>query len=380
MFDLIEVSGTPFQRGREVGARAAGAIHENVAVYLELMRLAGEAHRGLTAGEALAAARSFEPALATHAPALLEEMRGIADGAGCPLDQVLLINARSELMGTLGSNQGECTSLAATPGATRHGGTLLGQNWDWHTAVRPDPVLLHLHLPGGLQVLTLAEAGQVGKIGLNSAGLGVCLNFLAHADPPGAAGGPKSEYPGRGIPGTAPSGGMPVHVLLRLMLESAGLDRAVHHAYSLPRAGSANVLLAHKAGDIIDLELTPQRADFLYADDGWLAHTNHFESPRLRDGDVGVAISPSTLVRAARARRLMAASAGSHSVDTFKAILSDHAYGPLAICRHGDPAASRLEHTTTRASLIMDLEACTLHVAAGQPCQVAYHAHTLSTP
>ena len=231
-FDVIELAGDPFQRGRQYGARAAGAIHENVAVYLELI----EAHGGLAPDAALSAARGFRPALATHAPLLLQEMRGIADGAGCPLDHVLLINARSELMGTFGAGTvaaggGECTSLAATPEATRGASTLLAQNWDWHTAVRPEPVLLHVHLSGGLEVLTLTEAGQVGKIGLNSAGLGVCLNFLSHTDAPGQA--------GEGTPG------VPVHVLLRLMLESPGLDRAVHLAYTLPRAGSANVLLAH---------------------------------------------------------------------------------------------------------------------------------------
>ncbi|HSJ58124.1 MAG TPA: hypothetical protein VLC95_13155, partial [Anaerolineae bacterium] len=106
-FELIELSGAPFERGRQHGARAAAAIHDNVAVYLELV----EARSGLAPGAALAAARAFQPAIAAHAPALLEEMRGIAAGAGCPLDHVLLINARSELMGTFGATTpapGEC--------------------------------------------------------------------------------------------------------------------------------------------------------------------------------------------------------------------------------------------------------------------------------
>jgi isopenicillin-N N-acyltransferase-like protein len=235
----------------------------------------------------------------------------------------------------------------------------LGQNWDWHTAVEPQPVLLHIQQPEKPEILTLVEAGQVGKIGLNSAGLGVCLNFLSH------------EHRGQGLP---------VHVILRQMLGCDDLGRAIHAAYGVPRGGAANVLLAHGAGDILDLELTPADVDFLYAEDGWLVHANHFESVRLRGGDTGIQFSMSTLARAARARRLLSADAarGRVSVETYRALLRDHAYGAYAICRHADPAEPPLQQTATRASLIMDLTARTMHLAAGQPCQENYQAYSLS--
>jgi isopenicillin-N N-acyltransferase-like protein len=339
----IEIEGQAYERGYRYGARAAVAIGQNVETYLRLI----EFHTGLERLAIQRAAESIGPILESHAPDLLLEMRGIAAGAGCDLLDVVLINARSELMGAMD----ECTALATGPAATGCGQVLLGQNWDWYTAVQAEPVLLRIRQPGKPEILTLCEAGQVGKIGMNDAGLGVCLNFLSHAD--------------RGQ-------GVPIHVILRQMLGCAHLGAAVHEAYRVPRGGAANVLLAHAEGEILDLELTAAQADFLYGDAGWLVHTNHFESDRLRGGDTGITTSLSTVARAARARRLLAAAWRQVTVGTFRAILADHTYGAYAICRHAEPGEPPLQQTATRASVVMDLAARSMHLAAGQPCQQEY--------
>jgi len=352
LVEIIEIEGEPFPRGRQYGARAAGAIRQNVEAYRRLIAY----HGGPEGQAATEAALAFAPILEAHAPALLDEIRGIAAGADCDLADLLLINARSELM-IAPAQGGECTALAATPPATAAGQVLLGQNWDWYTAVEAEPVLLRIRLSAGPDILTLVEAGQVAKIGLNSAGLGVCLNFLEHI------------HRGQGLP---------IHVVLRLMLECETLGAAAWQAYGHPRAGAANVLLAHGEGEILDLELTATAADHLYGDGGWLVHANHFESPLLRGGDVGLAGSPSTLARAARARRLLSAQAGQISIETFQTILRDHAYGHAAICRHPDPSLAPQEQTETRASLIMELADRRLHLSAGQPCQEATRVLSLS--
>jgi isopenicillin-N N-acyltransferase-like protein len=349
-FERIEIEGEPFERGRQYGARVSGAIRQNIEAYLRLV----EFHVGFNRDAALAAARAFGPIVEAHAPDLLLEMRGIADGAGCDLVEVLLLNARSELMGNLE----ECTALAASPEVTEQGQVLLGQNWDWYTAVEPQPVLLHIRQPGRPDILTLTEAGQVAKIGLNGAGLGVGLNFLGHA------------HRGQGLP---------VHIILRQMLGCANLGEAIHAALSVPRGGAANLPLAHAEGEILDLELTATDADFLYADAGWLVHANHYESLRLRGGDTGLPTSMSTLARAARARRLLsiAAAQGRVSAETFRSILRDHAYGAYAICRHAVASEPPLHRSATRASVIMDLSARTLHLAVGQPCCEEYRTFRL---
>jgi hypothetical protein len=75
-----------------------------------------------------------------------------------------------------------------------------------------------------------------------------------------------------------------------------------------------------------------------------------------------------------------AVAAGGVTIEALQAILSDHAYGALAICRHGDPAAAgadRWDDTATRASVLMAPAEGTLHVADGQPCRAPYEAFTL---
>jgi len=347
-FELIEIEGQAFERGRQYGAQTASAIQESVVAYLGLI----EYQAGVGRQAALEGAQAFGPIIEAHAPDLMLEMQGIAAGAGCDLADILLINARSELMGQMG----ECTSLAATAEVTEAGGVLIGQNWDWFTAVKPEPVLLRVRQPGKPEILTVTEPGQVGKIGLNSAGLGVGLNFMSHTD--------------RGQ-------GLPIHVILRQALECEALGDAIRLAISVPRGGAANILLAHSAGEIIDLELTATNADYVYGDEGWLVHANHFESQRLRGGDTGIEKSVSTVARAARARRLLsgAAAQGRVSLDTFRSILTDHTYGAYAVCRHPVPSEPPLQQSATRASVIMETEKRILHVAAGQPCTEAYQQY-----
>lgn len=349
---LIEIEGDAWDRGHQYGASARSAIRYNIEAYFRLL----EFHAGLSRPAAQDAARAFEPMIATHTPDLWQEMQGIAAGAGCDPVDILLLNSRSELM----KKMGECTALAASPNVTQGGQVLLGQNWDWYTSVESDPLVLRIRQPDKPEILTLVEAGQVAKIGMNSAGLGVCLNFLEHAD--------------EGM-------GMPVHVILRQILNCAHLGEAIREAYRLPRGGAANILLGHAAGEVLDLEMTAADIDFLYADPGWLVHANHFESMRLRAGDRGILTSQSTLARAARARRLLAAAAAQAAVslDTYSAILTDHAYGSYAICRHVSTSEPPLQQTATRASVIMDLTARTMRVTIGQPCRQPYHTIACSS-
>ena len=56
-------------------------------------------------------------------------------------------------------------------------GGLLAQNWDWHPDLRASTVVWIVE-HDDRWFATLTEAGILAKIGLNSAGLGVCLNIL----------------------------------------------------------------------------------------------------------------------------------------------------------------------------------------------------------
>jgi isopenicillin-N N-acyltransferase-like protein len=227
----------------------------------------------------------------------------------------------------------------------------VAQNWDWSNALRGGTVLLRVEQPDRPTVLTLTEAGMVGKIGLNSAGVGVCTNFL--------------RYDHRRV-------GVPFHVLLRAALEADRLGLAVAAIYRGSRADSGNYLLAHAAGEGVNLEATPSDVGFLHPENGTLVHTNHFLTPRLQTGDAAIADSDNTLARYGRAVRLLNGNAGRVTLEVLQDLFRDHFNYPHAICRHPDPALPEIEQGATLASIIMDLTASEMYVSVGEPCQAEY--------
>lgn len=347
-FPLVETSGAPFERGQQYGEQTADLVRFNLAGYRRLF----EHDAGLGWPEALAQARKYLRPIEGYAPHLLEEMRGIAAGAAVSLDDILALNCRTEIlsMGAIPLRE-ECTAMFVAPEATGDGHTLLAQNWDWANTLRGGTVLLRVEQPGKPTVLTLTEAGMVGKIGFNSAGVGVVTNFLRHDHR---------------------RSGVPFHLILREALKAPRLGLAVAAVYTGPRADSGNYLLAHADGEALDLEAAPSDIGFLYPQDGLLVHTNHFLTPRLQAGDVGILASDHTLLRYGRALRLLRARAGQITVETLKSVLRDHFNHPKSICRHPDPGQPEIERSATLASVIVDLSAGEMYLAAGEPCETEY--------
>ena len=66
------------------------------------------------------------------------------------------------------------------------------------------------------------------------------------------------------------------------------------------------------------------------------------------------------------------AAAAARTLDDFGVVLADHADYPHSICAHPDPAAHPCEQGATIASVLMDLTARRIWLAAGNPCQTPY--------
>ncbi len=347
-FPLIEIGGAPFERGRQHGQRAAEQIHFNLAGYWQLLKH----YVSLDRPAALALARQYLPAIQRYAPELAEEMRGIAAGASVTPDEILTLNTRTEILSTaITAPCDECTAIFVAPEASADGHTLLAQNWDWSNVLRGGALLLRIEQPPKPTVLTLTEAGMVAKIGLNSAGVGVCTNFLRHTQ--------------RRI-------GIPFHLLLREALNASRLGLAVAAIYRDVRADSGNYLLAHAEGEALSLEATPLDVGILYPQDGLLVHTNHFVTPRLQPGDTAIRESDNTLLRYGRALRLLRRQQPL-IVAALQELLRDHFNHPKSICRHPNPAQPEIERDATLASIVMDLTAGTMQVTAGEPCRGEYY-------
>ncbi|WP_419533502.1 C45 family autoproteolytic acyltransferase/hydolase [Endozoicomonas sp.] len=177
------------------------------------------------------------------------EMDAIAEASGVEPFWIYCINGRSELMSSPAPT--ECSSIAFPQEG------LLGQNWDWAQALEGQLALADIELESGHRLLTMTEPGMLAKIGMNSSGLGVCLNIL---------------------PANQKLTGLPVHFLLRALLECQSLQEARALIKSHGAGKASHVLVADKK-TIIAVELAPDQPWFLSTEQPVYLHTNHYLQP-----------------------------------------------------------------------------------------------------
>jgi isopenicillin-N N-acyltransferase like protein len=109
----------------------------------------------------LARAMKFLPSLDAFAPQLVEEVRGIADGAGLSFAEALLVNVRAEVIGLTTTDQ-FCTAFAIDRSGTANRSVLSGQNLDQHPLNRDLMIILHVEPDAGPAMLMCTFAGLVG--------------------------------------------------------------------------------------------------------------------------------------------------------------------------------------------------------------------------
>jgi len=368
MFPLIEVSGSARERGQQHGRQAKERIGRSIATYARLF-----AYCGIDWRRAQRLGAGYREVIGDLDADLLAEIEGIASGAGRHVDEILALNARTEILppsypGDAHPDQGriaaanakegvpdwgECTAVAVKPAQSTTGTTLLAQNWDWLGAQRAALVLLRVRGAGGASCLTLTEAGMLAKIGLNQRGFGVCLNILRSSDDGSRA-------------------GVPVHVLLRALLDRASVADAMAFASKLSFGASSNVLCADASGDTAALEFSPRGLEVVRGAGAVLCHTNHFLAPAAARHQAPLDRSPSTLPRFARITALTGAHQGKFSPADLQRMLRDEADGFLSICRSPDPSFAPEVRLETVASVVMDLGARVMHIAPDLPARVDY--------
>ena len=346
--------GSAYECGQTIGRAMRPEIHSNLTDYGSIfLRM-----KGADSATVRAFALKLVPAIEAYSPMLVEEMRGLAQGSEVEFADIVALNARTEIMYGLGST--ECTSLGVLSEFTQAGHTMIGENWDWKALVAERTAVLGLEQPGNPKVVVFTEAGFVGKIGLNDAGIGVCANLLGSAHDKGQI-------------------GVPFHVILRSVLSAPNLHKAIQAVTLAQRGSSGNYLIGARGGEIIDIEATPEAFDVILPQDGIIAHSNHFLSPDLQRVDTHRAKSTLTFIRHERARRLIARDSGQIRAESFMRVFRDHFSFPSAICRHEDPAQPATERTLSGASIIMDLDDGEMLVAAGPPCEHEYRRHRVCT-
>lgn len=358
MFPHVRVSGSAHERGRQYGEQSAERVRRSIEAYAGVFAHYAQWDWARVTQEA----RRFVPAVEDFGPAFLEEVRGIADGAGVDFLDVMAINVRTEVMYAAKARNAaavlprtlECTSFAAVPDDGR--AVLVGQNWDWKTHAFETAVVLECEPDDGPSFVTAVEAGLLAKTGFNEHGVGIVTNALASDRDMGEP-------------------GVPYHVLLRALLAAETPTAALASLQKSSRSSSAHYLIAHRDQLAVSVEAVPGGFDDLHLaqpdERGILLHGNHFTHPRMRGVDVSLWLMPDSVFRLQRARRWVD-SHDPYDPGTYEGLFADHAGHPLGVCCHPDDSAVAAEQDSTVLSVVMDLDALTLRIADGRPCEVPF--------
>jgi isopenicillin-N N-acyltransferase-like protein len=363
-FPFVSVSGSPYERGRQHGEAVADRVRWSAAFYAKQLDKIGS---GPAEREALIA--EFRTAIAAFDEDYLAEMQGIADGAGLPVDAIVVINARTEIVAkakllakrkvsaALADKMADgCTGAIILPERTASGGVIQGQNWDWDPECVKGAIVLRVRREHGPDLMTFVEAGGLGRHGFNAAGVTVTGNYLRS----------DRDYMQEGVP---------LALVRRKALEQEHLALAIGIVASTPKACSTNMMLSHNDGFGIDLECAPDQAFPVLPEDGMIVHANHWISPvalaNLRDTGIGSA--PDSQYRDWRVRRLLNEPRRPLTREDLKAALFDDFLSPFAVCRPPRPGASG----DTSASVAMILIEAGLGVMEVAPLPALNREFTL---
>ncbi len=355
-FPQIVLKGSPYEKGFTHGS----LCKEQVLCSLKSYRARFLSSMNLSWEDAEKLALRFLPVFTGKYEKYLDEMRGIADGAGVRFEDILILNLRTELISSGLSSlkdeddeEHECSAFSALPPATKDGVVLAGQSWDYMRCQRGAVLIARFEAEDGIpQMLTLLEGGMVGGKGMNSAGISLTLNALS-----------CSSF----------DIGVPLHIRMRRALESSNINDAYAEAAVSPIPSPANLIITSKDGLSLDLELDPSGCDVLQPENGIIVHTNHFTGPRMVLNHKHSAIGSSYL-RYQRLRQLLSGKKELELTD-IEGFFRDHAAYPVSICVHmadEAPADKRELTTATNYAFICDLTNGVMYYAPGNPCESEY--------
>lgn len=287
-------------------------------------------------------------ALQTY-PQYIEEIQGIAEGANVNYADLAVVNA-FECVAVDALHLQKCTSIAAGRSKTR-GSVIVGHNEDWLAEDEPDVYFLLARPLDEPAFIAMSYGGLLPNIGFNELGIAQSCD---------------SVYP---IDLTI---GIPRVIVSRAVLAARTIEEAINRTHPPLRAAGYNHLLADSDGELYNVEVSATEYEVIPAENGCLAHTNHYLSPKMQQFEKTRAEWKKTDLRYSRIISLLSGNE-SHSMQTIQSMLADHENYPHSICQHAPAADSTTSQTKTIVSLVMDLGERKMAYSLGNPCCNAYH-------
>ncbi len=312
----------------------------------------------------------MEKMLQEYSAPAYDFLRGMAEGAGLPLEQVLMQSLLPELTHVNSDRDwpapaGGCTGSCLTADSSATQAALIGQCWDfnfdlpaWFLATLTPP----LDFP---QMLIVGMGSYFCCAGVNSLGLGLTFTSSGH------------------LPNVPPGLGVPLVALLLEALCCPGYYEAMDILVAPKRAGAFNVLLTDGVLRSALIEGAGDRVE-LTEEEPILVCGNHFQHPKMVAGtrqDLNPPEPParefaqSSVRRTERLRTLLHnAPSEKITLDYLKTCLMDHENYPFSICAHEE---GTILHFRTLGAMILEPALRAIHFSPGPLCQVGFETSTL---
>lgn len=361
----LVVEGGFRERGNAVGE----AMRDQIAACLDSIDRAGKKERGIAAKVFQAdflRETKFLAAIESGTPDLLEEVRGLAEGANQPFERMLYAQLMDEewvyvrnKKYAMAADAGHCSGFAVR----QDDNTIVAQNMDlgqWldgHQAV-----VRHIDRDAGFDIQVLTFAGYLGLCGMNRNGPAVCCNTLLDLDSNPA--------------------GLPVAFIFRSLVQSTSVADAAKRAREFQHASGQNYVIGGRDG-VLSLECSAHEvAGFHPAGAvGRVYHTNHalaskdtsYVDQHVPNGSIAERCrSPSSLARLQSVAERIGNDRKidvAYAMETLKA--KDDPTAP--VCRDGNNARDDAQIGFTFGSIVCEISAApTMHVAPGPPCHTSY--------
>jgi isopenicillin-N N-acyltransferase like protein len=356
----LTLTGTPRERGQMHGTALKHVILRAIDAWKEDLRQ----YSGKDPNESIVQFMTDTDLVAATekwAPQLLEEVKGIGDGAGVDFNTIFMYQCMDEEWWfgahSLFKRALQCSGL----GCYREGKTpaLLAQNMDVPNYNDDFKILLRIkNEESSVESFVFSVAGLIGLNGLNNQPLGICCNTLL-----------ELNY--------APKG-LPVAFIVRSVLEQPTLEKAIRFIRRIKHASGQNYIMADSE-KVVDFECSANKVCQYtpYKGARRVYHTNHTitnsdlaswsEEERTR-----MAKEPKGTSRARFdvLEKELKDPSRTVNVKTIKSILASHE-GP--VCTHN---THKPKGSCTLGTLIMSMSnPPELHLAPGPPCSTEFRTY-----
>ena len=251
----ITLTGTGYELGLQHGKRLKKEIGEIVAKWKKNTSDMMGRDANMVLAEFFQYAQ-FTAAIKKWTPDLYEEVRGIAEGSGQQLNDIMVFNLLDEFWVYQDNLSNHHCSGIGVP--SRNGkNAYIAQNMDIESYTDGYQVLMRLtRTDNRPEQLILTHPGLIALNGMNETGIGACMNTLMQLK--------------------ASNTGLPVAFIVRRILNSTNKEDLLQFIQSVPHASGQNYIIGIR-DEVFDFEASAHKVIRFNPNNanGTIYHTNH---------------------------------------------------------------------------------------------------------